>query len=288
MEEGEERVNGKLALVYDFDGTLIDGEMFDPLLADLGLDAEAFWDESNRFAQQHRMDRICCYMLLLLREAARRERKLTRDVMRDVGRGLEMRAGLADEPGWFDAVDAACAEHGLEPEHYVVTSGLAEIVEASPVRERFKKVFGSRYHYDEDGAAAWPAQMVNYTTKTQYLFRISKGALDESDEQAPNRYMDAADRPVPFGRMVFIGDGLTDIPCFSLVKKHQGTAVAVRYAKTEDAMQRLEQLLADGRVDLVSMTAHFEEGGKLLESIRRVIKRKAREAEQQRHLQAVQ
>ena len=276
MEVGKKRANNKLALVYDFDGTLIDEEMIDPILEDLGLNVKKFWKKSNRFAKDHSMDRICCYMHLLLKEAKAKDFPITEPYLRKIGRRLKMRSGLTGSQGWFSQVKDVCRKHGLRPEHYVVTSGLAEIVKASPISKHIKKVFGSSFHY-ERGKAVWPAQVVNYTTKTQYLFRINKGALDVRDEKAPNEYMDDDERPVPFERMVFIGDGETDIPCFSLVKRRDGTAIALlRKKDSKKNWQLIEQLIAGARVDRVSLTAHFEEKGILIESIRRTAKRLGR------------
>ena len=271
-------MGGRLAIIYDFDGTLIDGEMVDPILRDLGLEPAEFWDRCDETARARRMDRVCCYMHLLLEEARKQDRPLTLEYMQKTGAALALRPGLEGRDCWFDGVNEACARHGLRAEHYVVTSGLAEIVEATPVAARAARVFGSRFFYGADGAAAWPAQVVNYTTKTQYLFRINKNRLDERDEEAPNDYMAAEDRPVPFENMVFIGDGYTDIPCFSLIKKEKGYAVAVLRDERENAKQVLEKLHVDGRIDLFSLTRHFERAGKLFESIERIAARRGRKA----------
>lgn len=272
----KKRANNKLALVYDFDGTLIEKEMIDPIIDELELDVENFWEKSNRLARKHRMDRICCYMHLLIKEAKAKKFPITESYLGKIGRGLKMRPGLTGNRGWFSQVKDVCRKHGLRPEHYVVTSGLAEIVEASPISKHIKQVFGSSFHY-ERGKAVWPAQVVNYTTKTQYLFRINKGALDVRDEKAPNEYMDDDERPVPFERMVFIGDGETDIPCFSLVKRRGGNAIALlRKKSSKKSLQLIEQLIAGKRVDRVSLDDHFEEKGVLIESIRRIAKRLGR------------
>lgn len=289
MEVGEERVNGKLALVYDFDGTLIDGTVVDEIIHKLGWDdTKKFWNMRNDFAKDSKMEKNCCYMHLLLEEARKQGCPLKAGYMEEVGGRLQMRKGLEDDPSWFDEINKACGEYGLEPEHHIITSGLTEIVDASPVRHQFLHVFGSSFYYDEKGFAVCPARVVNYTTKTQYLFRINKGLVDETKEDEPNKFMEDDEREVPFDRMIFIGDGFTDIPCFSLVKKYGGTAVGVLRRFDEDAdKQSLEQLVADNRVDLISLTAHFEKKGKLLESLCRIIKRKARDAEIQRHIQVL-
>ncbi len=262
-----------LAMVYDFDGTLIDGVMSDPIIEDLGLDVDEFWQCSDAHARKYRMDKICSYMFLLLREARRRNMPLTLDYMQEVGRRLELRPGLEGKDSWFEQVNDICDASGLRAEHYVVTSGLAEIVEANPisVEGKIKRVFGSRFHYGDEGAQ-WPARVVNYTTKTQYLFRINKGLLDEDDatEPDPNTYMPPAMRPIPFENMVFIGDGFTDIPCFSLVKANEGHAVAVLGTDNPRSKRTIERLVADDRVDLISLADHFKREGNLFASIERI------------------
>lgn len=268
-------MSDKLAIVYDFDGTLISGEMLKQIIADLGMNTSDFLNQSNEYARKHCMDRVCSYMLLLLKKAQEKKKKLTPEYMKEIGRGVKMRPGLVGKESWFDRVNENCRTHGLYAEHYVVTSGLAEIVEASPIVKHIERVFGSRFHYDDKLGAVWPAQVVNHTTKTQYLFRINKGKLNERDEREPNIYMAPEDRPVPFENMIFIGDGETDIPCFSLVKNNGGHAIAVLRNKP-DSRQTLEQLVADNRVDLVSLTLHFECGGKLFKSIERITRKLGR------------
>ncbi|MBF2759897.1 MAG: haloacid dehalogenase-like hydrolase [Ectothiorhodospiraceae bacterium AqS1] len=262
----------KLAMVYDFDGTLIDGIMSDPIVKDLGLEIESFWNDCSVYAHKYGMDKICSYMFLLLDEARKKNKALTLESMGEIGRGLELRDGLQGEDSWFERINELCDKAGLEAEHYVVTSGLAEIVEAVPIVNEGKiaRVFGSRFHYGENGAALWPAKVVNYTTKTQYLFRINKGLLDESDEDEPNRYMPPEKRPIPFENMVFIGDGFTDIPCFSLVKANGGHAIAVLGGDDDKSKKTIEGLVADKRVDQISLKNHFEPDGILFESIRRI------------------
>ncbi|WP_038097100.1 HAD family hydrolase [Thioalkalivibrio sp. HK1] len=264
----------KLAMVYDFDGTLIDGIMSDSIVEGLGLDPKTFWEGCSDYAHRHGMDKICSYMFLLLRQAKSKNKPLTLESMQEVGRGLELRAGLEGDDSWFERINGLCKDARASVEHYVVTSGLAEIVEANPIvgEGRIARVFGSRFHYDEDGAQ-WPAKVVNYTTKTQYLFRINKGALDEGDEDEPNRYMPPEKRPIPFENMIFIGDGFTDIPCFSLVKANKGHAFAVLGADDDKSKKTIERLVADKRVDGISLKDHFKPDGILFKSIGRIVER---------------
>ena len=277
---GENRV---LALVYDFDGTLIKDNMADHgLLASIGVkDAGAFWQKSNRQATRLKADKICMYMHNLRQEAKKANRPITKDMLEQHGKKLRMLEGLTGKDNWFVRTEKIAAQLGLAAEHYVVTSGLSEMVEASPIAPRLRKVFGSRYIYDEKTKdAIGPAQVVNYTTKTQYLFRINKGVLDESDDAGLNEYMPMEKRPVPFTNMLFIGDGYTDIPCFRLVKQHDGHSVAVlpptapaggidKKAKMQKE-EVIESLVSDGRVDHISLGRHFVEGGRLEKIVSKV------------------
>ena len=265
-----------LALIYDFDGTLIDGEMMNQgLLADLGYaDTASFWREANSFAHRRQVDRVCSYMHMLRVAAVKADVPLTRALLQDHGARLQLRAGLALANGWFDQIAQICGSYGLTVEHYVITSGLAEMVEACPIAHRFKAIFGSRYLYDDqDHCAIWPAITVNYTTKTQYLFRINKGVLDIRDDKKLNDHMPEELRPVPFTRMVFIGDGFTDIPCFHLVKQHGGYSIAVLKDQHEDAKRQMESLVGDGRVDSISLNDHFRPTGVLANSVRKLAER---------------
>ena len=256
-----------LALVYDFDGTLIEGIMTDQgLLAEIGWKEEAFWKKSNGMATRNNADKICAYMHMLRVEADRAGKPVTKALLRRHGKALKMREGLADgKDSWFDRADGLARDNGLRAEHYVITSGLAEMVESCPVRHRFTKVFGSRYLYDtKSKEAIGPAQAVNYTTKTQHLFRINKGVHDITDDKRLNEYMPEEKRLVPFANMVFIGDGYTDIPCFRLVKQLGGHSVAVLAEPASvRAAAQIESLVSDGRVDHISLGKHFAVGGRL-------------------------
>ena len=274
-----------MALVYDFDGTLIEGNMTDQgLLEEIGWKEEAFWEKSNGMATENDADKICAYMHMLRVEASRAGKPITKNLLRRHGEELKMREGLAEgKDSWFDRADAIARDNGLRAKHYVITSGLAEMVEACPVRRRFTKVFGSRYLYDtKSKEALGPAQAVNYTTKTQHLFRINKGVHDITDDKRLNEYMPEEKRPVPFANMMFIGDGYTDIPCFRLVKQLGGHSVAVLDGPASDeAAVQIENLVSDGRVDHISLGKPFAVGGRLGKVVAKVAEKLAERAKAQ-------
>lgn len=266
-----------IAFIYDFDGTMLPGNTMDHrLLPDLGYAGDRiaeFWQESNAWAKSRSADRVCAFMQLLAQLARKRDRPLTAEALRGYGRDLPLHPGLVGKNNWFDRTNQLCAKHGLQAEHYIVSSGLGEIIDGCPVAKHCRKVFASRYTYDADGHATWPAWTINYTTKTQCLFRINKGVLDECDDVGLNRYMAPADRPVPFEQMVFIGDGYTDIPCFRLVKERQGHSLAVLSGLGVENLQAFEALVSDNRVDSVSLVNHFEPDSRMDGDIKKIVRR---------------
>mgnify|MGYP001267613006 CR=1 FL=1 len=249
-----------VAIAYDFDGTLAPGNMQEHVfLPKLGLDARAFWERSNALATEQQGDRILAYMHRMLVEAAHADVPVRREDWAAHGAGITLFPGVED---WFDRVNAAGAARGLAVEHYIISSGLRELIEGTAIRRHFRAVFASGFLYNASGAAIAPAIAVNYTTKTQYLFRINKDAMDLADDMAVNAYVPDAARRVPFRNMVFVGDGDTDIPCFRTVKELGGHSVAVFPAADPARAARTRKLIDEGRVHC-AVPADYREGGEL-------------------------
>ena len=239
-----------LVLIYDFDGTLAPGEMQEhSFIPSLGLKSAEFWAQSNEMARDSNGDRILLYMHLMLREAIAHNIRRSRAAFREHGRGMPFFPGVE---AWFRRINEEGKKRGLEIQHFVISSGLLEMIEGSAIFPEFTKVFASTYLYDANDVAVAPALAINYTTKTQFLFRINKGALDLADDAAVNAYIDKQDRPVPFANMIYIGDGATDIPCFRLVREQGGTSIAVYDPRREGLDTRAAQLIDDHRVDFVA------------------------------------
>lgn len=269
----------RAALVYDFDGTLAPHNLPEhSLLPSLGIaDAAAFWRACEEHARLHDSDQILTSMWMLLAAASRAGVTLTRDLLRGHGSRTPLFAGVED---WFDDIAAYGREVGLEVEHYVVSSGLLELIEGCSIHGRFRRVFASSYAYDDLGRAVWPASAINYTTKTQYLFRINKGIDNIWDNSTINLWMPEPQRRVPFGRMVFIGDGDTDIPSMKLVREKGGQAVAVfDPEKFERRLSRghLERLIAEDRIDHV-VSADYRPSALLSIVVKGILGRMARRA----------
>ena len=173
---------------------------------------------------------------------------LLRGRLVEMGRSVEFFKGVE---GWFDRITEYGAQKGVLVEHYVISSGMKEIIEATPIADEFTKIYACRYYY-ENGVAVWPAQVINYTTKTQYIFRINKQVLDENDDSGLNEYVDPKRRPVPFTRMVYIADGITDVPCMRLVKEYGGKSIAVYNSESAKAKKTARKLIDDGRANFMT------------------------------------
>ncbi|MET0389117.1 MAG: HAD family hydrolase, partial [Polyangiales bacterium] len=201
----------RTALVYDFDGTLAPGNIQEHSLIPqhLGMSVPDFWRRVDAAKRAHNADPILTYLHALVEQARAVDRPLTRAILERHAAQVPLFDGV---PTWFDRINEHAAARGLALEHYVVSSGNEEMIGACPIARHFKHVFGCSYVYDEQGHAVWPGTAVNYTTKTQYLFRINKGVLNHWDDEPVNRWLPMEERPLPFSRMIYLGDGDTDIP----------------------------------------------------------------------------
>ena len=245
----------RMALVYDFDGTLAPGHMQNrQFIPDtIGMEVGEFWAEVNQRAWAHEADPILTYMYVMLekcREAGVQVRR------QDLAARSEETRFFPGVEEWFDRTTEYARRRGIELQHYCISSGNAEIIEATPIARHFHRVYASRFMYDREGVAVWPAVAINFTTKTQYLFRINKGALDQRDMEMINRYIPRDRRAVPFENMVYLGDGETDVPCFRVIRDTGGLAVAVH---DEGGENPALEYLRDERVDAVT-PADYREG----------------------------
>jgi hypothetical protein len=249
-----------LAIAYDFDGTLAPGNMQEhQFLPDIGMTPADFWSEVKRLTKEHQADEVLIYMNLMLEKARAKHAPARREDFKRRGKDLALFEG-AD--GWFDRIDRHGKEHGVRVEHHLISSGNAEIFAGTSIASKFAQVYASKFFFDENGVAIWPALAVNYTTKTQYLFRINKGAHDVSDSSKVNAYVEKKNRPVPFENMIYIGDGATDIPCFRLLKEQGGLSIAVYPPNKKGAKGKAGKYIQDGRVHCV-VPAVYSEGSEL-------------------------
>lgn len=265
-------------MVYDFDGTLAPGNIQEHSLLPkyLQTSPKEFWAQVGREKEQHDADEILIYMRLILELARSSNQPITREVLREHGAATPFFAGVQE---WFERIDAHAAERGLALEHYVISSGNEEIIEGSAIAHHFKKVFACRYQYDDAGQAQWPAIAINYTTKTQYLFRINKGIDNAWAAEPVNRWSPMDERPIPFSRMLYLGDGDTDIPSMKMVRHQGGHSIAVfdpeRWAKRE-LQSKVYNLIAEDRAHFV-VPADYRDGSQLDITVKGVLGRIARD-----------
>ena len=259
-----------IALMYDFDKTLCTKDMQEySFIPNVGLTPREFWTEANSLAREKKMDGILAYMYVMLDKArSAKTVSVRRESFVALGRDLEFYPGVET---WFDRIGAFGKSQGVDVRHFIISSGLREIIEGSSIYKHFTEVFACEFLYDVDRMPVWPKNVVNYTTKTQFLFRVNKGVLDLSEDAALNDYTPEDERPVPFRNMIYIADGKTDVPCMKLVRVNGGCSVAVYPKNKKDTAA---QLLRDGRADYM-LPADYSEGGELETTVKTVIQRMA-------------
>lgn len=254
-----------VVIAYDFDGTLAPGNMQEhSFISNVGMKKEDFWAEVKKYAQKHDMDEILSYMYLMIKKANEANHPITKKAFQDHAKTIQFFPGVYD---WFDRINQFGKEHGLNIEHYIISSGLREMVKATKIGSKFKYIFASGFMYDANNVAVWPALAVNYTTKTQYLFRVNKAIQNSYDNSLINKYVPETDRPIPFDRMIYLGDGETDIPCMKMLKYQGGYPIAVynpdsKTKKGKQSKKLAEDLLQQHRADY-ALPADYSEGKKL-------------------------
>lgn len=257
-----------LAICYDFDKTLSPDDMqAQGFIQSVGYDVPDFWKKANGLGEQNDMDNNLAYMYLM-REEAKDKFPLSRSTLEDYGAKVELFPGVED---WFFRIRDYGKEHGVKIEHYIISSGLKEMIEGTEPAKAgaFEKIYASSFYFDENGTAMWPAQVVNYTNKTQFLFRIEKGVLDVNDPAVNSPFAPDEIR-VPFRNIVYIGDSDTDIPCMRLVSSRGGHSIGV-YNGSKDKVLRM---MRDGRIRYFA-PADYREGSELDSLVKAIVDRTA-------------
>ena len=247
-----------IALVYDFDGTLSPGNMQEfGFIQAIGKTPGEFWEASNVAPDGQEVSSILSYMKLMIEEAKRNDISLTRDSFVSFGKHIELFDGVRE---WFSLVNEYGRRHGVVIEHYINSSGQTELIEGTPIAREFKKIFACSFWYDESGKAVWPAVAVDYTGKTQFLFKISKGILDISDNKQVNESQSDDTKPVPFNHMIYFGDGETDVPCMKIVKMFGGNSIAVYQEDKPRKVAEARKLLRQDRVNFICPADYRADG----------------------------
>ena len=258
-----------IAIMYDFDKTLCTKDMQDyGFIPSLDMQPSEFWQKANVFGSGAQMDGVLAYLYTMIEECKRKGIALTREALIKHGKGIELYPGVKE---WFDRINLYGAAQGVQIEHYVISSGIKEIIEGSGIAEKFTKIFACEFLYDENGCALWPKTAVNYTNKTQFVYRINKGVLDISNDIDLNRSMPDDSKRVPFCNMIYIGDGLSDVPCMKMMKAYGGCAIAVYQ---ENNRSKVEELLLGDRVDFI-FPADYRKEGRLDKTVHNLIKKMA-------------
>lgn len=234
----------------------------------IDYEVSEFWKESNELAKNNDMDQNLAYMYMMASNA-RGKVLFTKDTLYEQGSKVKLFPGVKT---WFDRINEYGKNKGVCVEHYIISSGLKEMIEGTEVADKFKKIYASSFYFDKDGVAVWPAQVVNYTNKTQFLFRIEKGVLDIND-QGVNSYFQPNQYRVPFRNMIYIGDSDTDIPCMKLVNANGGHSIGVYNSKTKDK-SKVFRMLEENRIKYYE-PADYKKGSELEKLVQMIIDRTA-------------
>lgn len=256
-----------IAFLYDFDKTLCTTDMEDyAFIPSLGYTPAEFWGRANAFGWENRMDGLLAYMYTMIQECAAQNIKLDRAFLNHCGESIQLFPGVRE---WFARINTFGESLGVQVEHYVISSGLREIIEGSGIAQEFREIYACEFYYNENGDACWPKLDVNFTNKTQFVYRINKGILDVSRDKELNDSMPDDSKRVPFTNMIYMGDGLSDVPCMKMMRAYGGQAIAVYQASNR---QGVEKLLADGRVDFI-FPADYREGMELERTVRDILRK---------------
>lgn len=255
-----------VALIYDFDKTLCDKDMQEySFIPNLGMNPSEFWKRTTEFTEREKMDKILGCMYMMLTESNKNNNKITKKYLNSLGNDINYFPGILE---WFERINTYGEKLGLKIEHYIVSSGLKEIIEGTSISKYFKEIYACEFLYDDNGYAIWPKISVNYTTKTQFLSRINKGVLDISNDYLLNKKMLDEDRRISTKNIIYLGDGFTDIPSMRMTRETGGYAIAV-YQNNDKKI--VNNLLKDNRIDFYAK-ADYRENCEIDLLVRKILK----------------
>lgn len=253
-----------MAIMYDFDKTLCTTDMQNySFIPKLGMTPEQFWGATGEFSKKTGCERILSYMYMMIKLAKENGIQLTKKWLNSLGHDIIFFPGVEN---WFKRINAYGKKSGVKVEHYLISSGTKEIVDGCKIAKEFTKIYGCEFLYDpKTETPIWPKLAINYTQKTQYFFRISKGVMDVKDDNSVNAKTNA--RRIPYQNIVYMGDGMTDVPCMVLVKQNGGKSIAI-YSKKD--RKSVSSLLKGGRVNYACL-ANYSEGSDLDKTMKLII-----------------
>ena len=246
-----------VALIYDFDGTLSPGNMQEfGFIQAIGKKPQEFWQESDDIAVGQDASNILSYMKLMFDEARKAGIKLRRKDFKRFGASVELFDGVKE---WFGLINEYGKSQGVRIEHYINSSGLAEMIEGTEIAHEFKRIFACSFIYNKDGEAEWPGVAVDYTAKTQFLFKINKGILSVRDNKKVNESQEEENKRIPFPHMIYLGDGETDVPCMKIVKMFGGNSIGVYNPENKKKTNVARKLLRQHRVNFITPADYRKE-----------------------------
>jgi hypothetical protein len=246
-----------VALIYDFDGTLSPGNMQEfGFIQAIGKTPEEFWKMSDGIAIGQDASNVLAYMKLMFDDAKKEGIILRKSDFRAFGKDIKLFEGVRE---WFKNVNEYGAAHGVRIEHYINSSGLKEIIEGSPIAKEFKHIFACTYIYDEKGEAQWPGIAVDYTAKTQFLFKINKGIFSSRDSKRVNESTAEEDKRIPFTNMIYFGDGDTDVPSMKIITMFGGSAIAVFNPHDPAKRASAQKLQRQGRASFITPAVYTKD-----------------------------
>ena len=253
-----------IAIIYDFDKTLCDQDMQNySFIPNLNMTPQEFWGEIGEFSKSENMEAILSYLYYMVKKSDEKGVPMTREYLKSLGKDVNLFPGVNE---WFTRINHYAKEHGAIVEHYVVSSGIKDIICNTEIANEFKAVYACDFYYDENDKAVWPKMAINFTSKTQYLYKINKGILDETDSTEVNKKYKT--KRIPFRNMIYIGDGLTDIPCMTMLKKEGGKSIGIYTASNKE---RVQQFLVEDRINYVC-PANYRENSYLDRTVKLIIK----------------
>ena len=257
-----------VALIYDFDGTLSPGNMQEfGFIQATGKTKEEFWAKNQKLSEGQDANAILTYMYLMLQEAKANDISLKHESFQHFGEKIELFEGVKE---WFDLVNNYGKSIGLNIKHYINSSGLKEMIEGTSIAKEFENIYACSFLYNVDGVAYWPAVAIDFTAKTQFLFKINKGIKEVSDNKKINQYIPEEERPIPFTQMIYFGDGETDIPCMKMIKEHGGHSIAVYASGNSHKKETALNLIKNDRVNFVC-PADYRAGKEMNIVVKRIL-----------------
>lgn len=253
-----------VAIIYDFDKTLCDQDMQNyTFIPNLDMTPKEFWSEIGDFSKSENMEGILSYLYYMIKKSNEKGLPITKEYLASMGKDVHLYQGVED---WFVRINQFAKEQGVILEHYIISSGIKDIIASTSIAKHFKAIYGCDFYYDEEGKAVWPKIAINFTGKTQYLYKINKGILDETDSTEVNKKY--KEKRIPFKNMIYIGDGLTDIPCMTMLKKAGGKSIGIYTQKNKAQVQ---QFLIDDRINYIC-PANYKENSYLDRIIKLIIR----------------